>query len=146
MKSVNSISYRAIGEDFFPSYYSVFYKPNMKIIYFSSCFWNNFAFPERVSNLFSFFYKWTVGVQLKCMTFRIAAHIIKLLGELTADDLQLRPFPFTLKCPLLKRATCPNITSQGLRGISAILSNWNNSAELPQFKFSSKGKLCLMAS
>lgn len=38
MKSVNSVSYRAIGEDFFPSYYSVFYYQIMKIIYFSSCF------------------------------------------------------------------------------------------------------------
>lgn len=29
------------------------------------------------------------------MTFRIEAHITNLLGEWTADDLQLRPFPST---------------------------------------------------
>lgn len=38
------------------------------------------------------------------------AHITKLLGQLTADDLQQKPFPLTLDCPLLKRATWLNIT------------------------------------
>lgn len=80
MKSVNSVSYRAIGEFLFPSYYSVLYILSNENNLFFIQFWNNFAFPERVICRLSFISE-QEEYSFKSMTFKFAAYITKLLGE-----------------------------------------------------------------
>lgn len=108
MKSVNHVSCRAIGENFFHriTLFSVYQV--MKNNLFFILFWNNFAFPERVICFLSFVSK-QYGCNQKHDLQDWSPHN-KSPGRIDSWWLAAKVLPIYPHCTLLKQATWPNFT------------------------------------
>ena len=109
MESVNRVSWRAIGENFFHhiTLFSVYQV--MKNNLFFILFWNNFAFPERVICFLSFVSK-QYGCNQKHDLQDWSPHN-KSPGRIDSWWLAAKALPIYPHCTLLKQATWPNFTA-----------------------------------